>query len=49
VDGEPTRVSSAGYLVAIALETGRAKDMARIHQFVDAGVLDADKLLGDLP
>jgi hypothetical protein len=47
-DGEPTRVFSAEHLVAIALETGRAKDMARILQFVDAGVLDADKLDGIL-
>lgn len=44
VDGEPTRVFLAEHLVAIALETGRTKDMARILQFVDAGVLDADKL-----
>lgn len=44
VDGEPTRVFSAEHLVAIALETGRGKDMARILQFLDAGVLDADKL-----
>lgn len=44
VDGEPTRVFSAEHLVAIALETGRSKDMARILQFLDAGVLDADRL-----
>jgi hypothetical protein len=44
VDGEPTRVFSAEHLVAIALETGRGKDMARILQFFDAGVLDVDKL-----
>jgi hypothetical protein len=44
VDGEPTRVFSAEHLVALALETGRGKDMARILQFLDAGVLDADKL-----
>ena len=48
VDGEPTRVFSAEHLVAIALETGRAKDMAPILQFVDAGVLDADKMDGIL-
>ena len=44
VDGEPTRVFFAEHLVAIALETGRGKDMARILQFVEAGVLDADRL-----
>lgn len=44
VDGVPTRVFSAEHLVAIALETGRGKDMARILQFLDAGVLDVDKL-----
>ena len=44
VDGEPTRVFSAEHLVAIALETGRANDMARILQVLDAGVLDTDRL-----
>ena len=44
MDGEPTRVFSAEHLVAIALETGRGKDMARILQFVEAGLLDADRL-----
>jgi hypothetical protein len=28
----------------MALKTARAKDFARILQFVEAGVLDADKL-----
>lgn len=44
VDGVPTRVFSAEHLVAIALETGRGKDMARILQFLDAGVVDVDSL-----
>ncbi len=48
VDGEPTRVFSAEHLVAIALETGRAKDLVRILQFIEAGVLDADMLDGIL-
>ncbi|MBK6314189.1 MAG: hypothetical protein IPF53_07695 [Blastocatellia bacterium] len=44
VDGVPTRVLCAEHLVAIALKTGRAKDKARILQFVESGVLDADRL-----
>lgn len=44
VEGAPTRVFSAEHLVAIALKTGRAKDKARILQFVESGVLDADRL-----
>jgi hypothetical protein len=31
-------------LTAIALQMGRAKDHARILQFVEGGALDADKL-----
>ena len=41
VDGTPTRVFSAEHLAAIALQTGRAKDKARLLQFIEAGVLDA--------
>jgi hypothetical protein len=37
-------VISAEHLVAMALKTARAKDFARILQFVDAGVLDPIKL-----
>lgn len=44
VYGVPTRVFSAEHLVAIALKTGRAKDKARIVQFIESGVLDADRL-----
>jgi len=44
VEGVPTRVISAEHLVAMALQTGRAKDFSRILQFVESGVLDADKL-----
>lgn len=44
VEGVPTRVMTAEHLVAIALQVGRAKDMARIVQFVESGGLDADKL-----
>jgi len=44
VDGTPTRVMTAEHLVAIALQLGRAKDHARILQFIEAGVLNAGKL-----
>jgi hypothetical protein len=40
VDGMPARVFTAEHLAAIALQTGRAKDKARLLQFVEAGVLD---------
>jgi hypothetical protein len=44
VEGVPTRVVAAEHLVAMALRTGRAKDLARILQFVESGALDSDKL-----
>jgi len=44
VEGARTWVMTAEHLVAIALRTGRAKDFARIVQFVDSGVMSADKL-----
>ena len=44
VEGEPVWVFTAEHLAAIALQTGRAKDKARLLQFVEAGVLD-DELL----
>ena len=44
VEGVSTRVITAEHLVAIALKTARAKDFARILQFVESGVLDADEL-----
>ena len=34
----------AVYLAVIALRVGRAKDFTRILQFVEAGVLDSEKL-----
>ena len=40
VDGIPVRVFSAEHLMAIALDTGRSKDHARLVQFVEAGVFD---------
>jgi hypothetical protein len=48
VDHEPVWVFTAEHLAAIALETGRAKDKARLLQFVEAGVLDSDRLEGIL-
>jgi hypothetical protein len=44
VEGLRTRVISAEHLTAMALRTGRAKDFARIVQFVENGVLDPGKL-----
>jgi hypothetical protein len=41
VDGTPARIFTAEHLAAIALQTGRAKDKARLLQFVEAGALDA--------
>ena len=46
-DGVPTRVMSAEHLMANALQTGRAKDHARLVAFVEAGVADAARL-GDI-
>lgn len=43
VEGEPARVFSAEHLAALALELGRAKDKARLLQFIESGVLDADR------
>ena len=44
VDSVPVRVFSAEHLMAIALDTGRAKDHARLVQFVEAKVFDPAKL-----
>ena len=46
VEGEPARVFSAEHLAAICLQTGRAKDMARLLQFLESGVLDLDRFEG---
>src|SRR5205823_2963930 len=40
VAGTPARVFTAEHLAAIALQTGRAKDKARLLQFIEAGALD---------
>ena len=43
-DGLTTRVMTAEHLMAIALQTGRAKDYARLVMFVEAGIADMDRL-----
>jgi hypothetical protein len=43
VDEIEVRVFSAEHLAAIALETGRAKDKARLLQFIEAGILDEER------
>jgi hypothetical protein len=44
VEGVRTSVLTAEHLVAIALQTGRAKDYARIVQFLEQDAVDSDKL-----
>lgn len=44
VEGVKTWVMTAEHLVALALQTGRAKDFSRLLQFVESGVLNADRL-----
>jgi hypothetical protein len=44
VEGVRTRVMTAEHLTAIALQTGRAKDFARILQFIESGSIETDKL-----
>ena len=44
VEGMPARVFTPEHLAAIALQTGRAKDKARLLQFVEGGVLQAKRL-----
>lgn len=41
VDGTPARVFTAEHLAAIALQTSRARDKARLLQFIESGVLNA--------
>jgi len=43
-EGVPARVMTAEHLMAIALQTGRAKDYARLVTFVEAEVADAPVL-----
>lgn len=43
VDGVAARVFNAEHLAAIALQTGRAKDKARLLQFIEEGALDTER------
>ena len=43
VQGIPARVFTAEYLAAIALQIGRAKDKARLLQFIEARALDRSR------
>lgn len=45
-DDVQTYVMTAEHLIAIALQTGRPKDMTRIVQFIHAGRFDEDVLRG---
>ena len=40
VEAEPARVFTSEFLAAIALQTGRAKDKARVLQFVEGDAID---------
>jgi hypothetical protein len=46
VEGTPTRVFTAEHLAAIALETGRAKDKARLLQFIEAAAIRPEVFQG---
>ena len=48
VEGERARVFSAEHLAAICLETGRAKDKARLLPFIEEGSMDASGFQGIL-
>jgi hypothetical protein len=39
-EGVPTRVMTAEHLMAIAIQTGRAKDFSRLLAFIESGVVD---------
>ncbi len=43
VGGVQARVFTAEHLAAMALQTGRSKDKARLLQFIEDGVLDSEK------
>jgi hypothetical protein len=43
VDGTPARVFTAEHLAAVTLQVSRAKDKARLLQFIEGGVLDTDR------
>jgi len=43
-EGEPVRVLLAEHLVAIMLETGRLKDLARVQMFLSQEAVDGEIL-----
>jgi len=43
IEGVPMQVFSAEHLASIALQTGRAKDKARLLQFIEEGALDVEQ------
>ncbi len=43
VEGTPARVFTAEHLAAVALQTGRPKDKARLLQFIESGAIDAGR------
>ena len=43
LDGEPVWVFQAEHLAAIALQTGRPKDKARLLQFIEEGVVSIEQ------
>lgn len=43
-EGVPARVMTAEHLMAIALQTGRGKDFARLLTFVETQTADEEKL-----
>jgi hypothetical protein len=44
VEDTPVRVFTPEHIVAIALETGRAKDKARVLQFIEANAVDLGRV-----
>ena len=42
VEGTQARVFTAEHLAAVALQTGRPKDKARLLQFVESGAIDTE-------
>lgn len=45
IDSEKTRVFTAEHLMAISLQTGRPKDLARLVQFVQEGAVEETRLM----
>jgi hypothetical protein len=48
VEGLPARVFTAEHLAAVALQTGRAKDKARLLQFIESDIMDLTRFLAIL-